>query len=301
MPHTTHMATVEDDERHEPGAAALPLWNESYWFPLYDPGSEIGIVFRIGVLPCQARAAVYLFLTHRGEIVHSMIDHAATCPPYDPRRLAVGELEVEIEEPCERLRLRYRHGEHAFNLEWRATSPTYLYPAPPDATPEEYPRHLEQGGIVTGSVTLAGTEHAFEGLGHRDHSFGGERDWAKFHSWTYLSGELGPDFWFHAVRFTVSPDAPDFTLGCLWDGHELVDAAVERLEVQTADGTSRQTGVELVLRDEHGRRHHLVSDGVLVDCPVQFGRTWLKDGFTRFRMGERVGYGIHEHGYVEKA
>ena len=37
MASTTHMATLEDDRRHLPGPNALPLWSESYWFPLYDP------------------------------------------------------------------------------------------------------------------------------------------------------------------------------------------------------------------------------------------------------------------------
>ena len=38
---------------------------------------------------------------------------------------------------------------------------------------------------------------------------------------------------------------------------------------------------------------------MLVNCPVQYGRTWLKDGITRYRCGDRTGFGILEHGYVE--
>jgi len=30
-----HMATPDDDRRHVPGPGSLPLWSESYWFPLY--------------------------------------------------------------------------------------------------------------------------------------------------------------------------------------------------------------------------------------------------------------------------
>jgi hypothetical protein len=29
------------------------------------------------------------------------------------------------------------------------------------------------------------------------------------------------------------------------------------------------------------------------------GRTVLKDGIARYRMGDRVGWGIHEHGFIE--
>ena len=40
---------------------------------------------------------------------------------------------------------------------------------------------------------------------------------------------------------------------------------------------------------------------MLATANVQYGRTWLKDAFTRYRYGDRVGYGMREHGYVEDA
>src|SRR5437899_927299 len=190
MATTTHMATVEDDARHTPGPGSLPLWNESLWFPFYDPGSEVGVVLRAGV------------------------PHAVDC------------------------------------------------------------------------------------LGHRDHSWGGERDWAKFHRWSYLSGELGRDLWFNAVRIDFGPET-DVRIGCLWDGRELLALTGIELAVETADGGARQLGVDGRLTDERGREHHIVGEEVLVNCPVQYGRTWLKDGITRYRCGDRTGFGILEHGYVE--
>src|SRR5262249_676508 len=142
--------------------------------------------------------------------------------------------------------------------------------------------------------------HPFDGVGHRDHSWGGERDWAKFHRWTYLSGEFGADFWFNAVRIDLG-DQLDIRIGCLWDGREL--HALQQLEIEprTVEGGSRQTGVDARLTDEHGREHRIASEEVLVNCPVWMGRTALKDAIVRYRYGERTGYGIHEHGYVETA
>src|SRR5437899_199384 len=179
MASTTHLATPEDDARHVPGKDSLPLWNESYWFPFYDPRTEI------------------------------------------------------------------------------------------------------------------------DAPGHRDHSWGGERDWAKFHRWNYLSGEIEPDFWFNAVRIDLGTET-DLRIGGLWDGRELLDLRDIEIKVETVDAGTRQTGVTTRLVDERGREHRIVGEEVLVNCPVQFGRTWLKDGITRYRYGDRIGYGILEHGYVEE-
>jgi len=220
-------------------------------------------------------------------------------PIHEPGRLGLGGLLIEWVVPRERFRLRYRHGNHGMDVVWQAISPTYVYPHPPGVSFDQYPGHIEQGGIVSGTVELAGVTYPIDCFGHRDHSWGGERDWSKFHRWNYLSGELGRDFWFNAVRIDFGPEV-DVRIGCVWDGRELLALSGVELAVETADGGTRQLGVEARLRDERGREHHVVGEEVLVNCPVQYGRTWLKDGITRYRSGERVGYGILEHGYVER-
>jgi hypothetical protein len=296
----TNVTTARDDERHLPGPDSLPLWSESFWFPFYDPKSEIGVVFRIGSYPNREESNVFLFLTHRGYIVHSLIDQRVPLPKFESRRLAIGSLLVDWEAPLERFRLRYTHWAHGFDVVWEGISPVYQYPAPPETTIEQVPRHLEHAGIVRGTVTLAGKAHPIDCFAHRDHSFGGERDWAKFYRWNYLSGEIDRDFWFNAVRIKFGPDVDDITIGCLWNGHELRSLPEIRMDVRTADEGTRQLGVDLHVTDEAGEKHHIVGEEVLVNCPVLYGRTWLKDGITRYRYGARVGYGILEHGYQEK-
>ena len=300
MPHPADMATVADDERHEPGAGALPLWNESYWFPFYDPSAEIGVVFRVGMLPNQRSANAFLFIAHHGRVVCTLVDQHAPFPAYDPRRFAASGITVDVEEPRERFRLRFAQGAHAFDLVWRGTGPTWMYPIPPDTSAEQYPRHLEQAGRVTGTVTIGGTSHRLDAIGHRDHSWGGERDWSKFYGWTVVIADFAPDFWVHAVRFTVAPGMPDFYIGSIWNGERFVHAADVRMTLSTTDAGTRQTGVEAVLTDEHGRVVTVASEELLFNCPVPYGRTWLKDAMMRYRCGERVGYGILEHGYQDR-
>ena len=118
------------------------------------------------------------------------------------------------------------------------------------------------------------------------------------HNWDYLSGEIGKDFWFNAVQILLGDQ--QIYIGGLWDGKELLNLDEIRMDVRTADDGARQLGVDLHLVDERKREHHIVGEEVLVIAPTQFGRTWCKDGFARYRYGDRVGYGIIELGYVER-
>ena len=300
MPAREHMASVADDERHVAGPGALPFWNESFWFTAYDPAAEVGVVFRSGAAPLQGTANLYLYLTHRGRVVHAVMDHALPLAPPAPRRLTFPNgLDVEW-EPRERFTLRYRSGPHAFDLVWEGLSPTYLYPHPPDVPVEVVPRHIEHTGTVRGTVTLGGVAHAIDALGHRDHSWGGERDWAKLERWEYVNAEFGRDLWFHAVRVKLR-DLDWIHIGCLWDGAALHALDGIAFESETADGGTRQVRIAVNATDEQARAWRFVGEEVLVNCPAVFGRTWLKDGITRYRCGERVGYGIYELGYTESA
>lgn len=300
MASTVHMATIEDDQRHAPGPGSLPLWNESFWFAFYDPRNEIGLSSRLGMHPNKQEGNIYHFITHAGEVVHSLIDVHAPLPPQDRRRLALGGLVIEFEEPRERFHLRYTQGWHGMDLIWEGFSPTYMYPFPPQTTADQVPRHIEHAGVVSGTMTIAGRRFDVECLGHRDHSWGGERDWSKLPRWDYLSGEIGRDFWFNAVQVSLTGIPQPIYLGGLWDGKEVLNLAEVEMAVRTTDGGTRQTGVDLRLTDELGRDHHVIGEEVLAIATAPFGRTRIRDGFTRYRYGDRVGYGILEHGYIEQ-
>src|SRR3989304_5898267 len=177
MASSLHMAAVEDDRRHTPGPESLPLWNESFWFAFYDPASEVGATIRVGIHANRDDANIYLFLTHGREVVHSLIDFHAAVPPMEDRRLAIAGYTIEWVTPLESFRLRYEQGWHSLDVVGEGFSPTYLSASPPDSTSDQIPRHIEHAGTVTGNITIAGTRYSVDCLGHRDHSWGGERDW----------------------------------------------------------------------------------------------------------------------------
>ncbi len=298
MASEVHMATAEDDRRHAPGPDSLPMWNESYWFAFYDAASEVGATLRLGMHQNQNEANLYLMLVRGREVAHTLIDTHAALPAVKEDHLSLHGYTIDIERPLERFRLRYEKEGNAFDLVWEGISPTYLYPFPPDSSSDQIPRHIEHAGTITGTMTIGGVEHNVDCLGHRDHTWGGERDWSKMHNWDYLSGEFGRDFWFNAVQILLGDQ--QIYIGGLWDGKEVLALQEIKMDLQTTDGGTRQLGVDVNLVDERGHEHHIVGEEVLTIATAQFGKTLIKDGFTRYRYGDRVGYGIFEHGYIEK-
>jgi hypothetical protein len=298
---SSYVPSAETDGRHRPGAAALQYWNESVWFPMYDPRTDIGIVFRSGIYPKWGAGSSNCFLSivHEGRIVLTLSDQRAPLPSDDPTRIVTDSgLSIEWEEPLHSFRLRFSLGSHAFDLHWKGMGPPYLYPTMEGQPADMVPRHIEQGGRATGTVRLGGRDFAFDGYAHRDHTYGGERDWNHFYRWNYLSGEFD-QFWFNAVRIKFHADMDWLRIGCIWDGARLLALHDVSMRVQTADGGTRLVAAEATLTDELGRAHHIASGRICGVAPVLIWNTWLKDFLVEYRMNGRIGYGVFEHGYRE--
>ncbi len=292
----TVTVSAVDDRRHVPGPAARPLWNESWWFPLYDPATEIGVVTRIGLLPLQRTANVWFLVTSGNRLVHDATALALPLPEGDiDTGIAVGGLTYRCVAPLERWELRYADATVQMDVEWRAFSPAHPWPVPPGTTVDDVQRHLEQSGWVSGSIRIGGRTIAVDrAYAHRDHSWGGERDWSRMHHWFYTSGELGDDLAFNAVKVWLAPET-FLTVGCLWDGRETLDVARLDVDGRIDQATGDHTGALVTVRDARGRDWRFDGE-VLAHCPVQIGPTRVDDGVSRFRSGDRVGYGIIEYG-----
>lgn len=287
------MIEPRDDRRHTPDAESLPLWNESYWFSFYDPEARIGVVMRMGILPNQNQANLWFFISKDGRIVHTGNDLACPVPAGDIDELTLGGLTYRCLEPLRRFQLLYAGKGASMDVTWSGAHPVCLYPVPPGSTESQFPRHLEQGARVRGTVTVDGKEHAISTFGHRDHSWGGERDWTLMTRWHYISGDF-ENFSFNAIWISLS--GAEFTAGFVWDGKEIMSTSDIKTNVTTAASGRRQTGATVSFMDERERRHE-ISAKVIDVCEVDLGKTNCNDGFAEFRMDDRTGYGIVELGF----
>jgi hypothetical protein len=239
---------------------------------------------------------VWFLVTRAGALVHDATALVVPLPDGDiDTGISVGGLTYRCLEPLAAWRLTYADATVAMDVEWRAFSPAHAWPVPPGTTVEDAQRHLEQSGWVHGRLRLGDREVALEGaFAHRDHSWGGERDWSQLHHWYYTSGELGEDLAFNAVKVWLAPET-FLTVGCLWDGHEAMDLAELDVAGRLDPASGDHTGALVTARDTKGRAWRF-EGRVLAHCPVRIGPTLVDDGVTEFRSGDRIGYGIIEYG-----
>lgn len=297
MTSKTHMATVEDDARHAPGPESRPLWNESYWFTFVEPKAEIGFAARFGMLPNLGYGNFYLLVSQGDALVYSLIDQRAKLPePGAP--LSMCGCTIDVEKPLERFHLTFERDSIALDVVWESSIPTCMWPHPPGSI-DQSTRHIEHSGRVKGTLRIGETVHQIDCPAHRDHSFGGVRDWNSFEYWDYLSGEFD-GFWFNAVKIRIKGLPQDLFIGCLWDGEEVVIVPKIEMNVRETEAGTRATGVDLHMTDEKGRAHHIVGQSACASGNVWFGPTCLREGYARWTYGDRVGYGVHEHGYTER-
>jgi hypothetical protein len=141
---------------HKPGPDSLPLWNESYWFSFYDPRSDIGLTARLGAHPNIGEGNLYVVFTQDGRVVHSLGEMRGPSPSLENDRLGLHGYSICFEKPLERFRLRYAAENYAMDIAWEGMSPTYVYPHPPGSSYDQYSRHIEHAGRVTGASPSAG-------------------------------------------------------------------------------------------------------------------------------------------------
>jgi hypothetical protein len=152
--------------------------------------------------------------------------------------------------------------------------------------------HYEQSMRVRGDVTIDGQRVAFDGSGHRDHSWG-LRDWGTLQHMRWLTGQM-PGFAFNAVYITLAGSS--ITNGYVWMDGEA--RPVDRVRLENTFDASGLAARDVRLTLGTGDREVVVTGDVLVNVPLPLdGRgtsTLYTVGWTRYRCGDRTGYGVAE-------
>lgn len=153
-------------------------------------------------------------------------------------------------------------------------------------------RHYEQSMIVNGSVTLNGRSEILKGTGHRDHSWG-LRDWSASHRFRWLTGQMD-GLAFNAMYLTVA--GTHVTNGYVWDGKEC--APIEELRLENSFDDTGLAGRDICADISAGGRRFLITGNVLLNVPLPIRgpgfSTMYNVGRTRYRCGDKEGYGVAE-------
>lgn len=307
----------EDDGLHPLGPE--PTFNESMYFNFFDARRALGGFLRLGNRANEgyAELTVCLYLPD-GRVLFTF-----QRPPIQGNAaFDAGGLRFEVLEPTERLRTTWdgplleladpramADPGRAFRespkrrvrveLLHEAAGPMYGSAGHDEGPADQaFARaHYEQHMHVTGAVDLEGARHEIDGYGLRDHSWG-PRTWQAIHAYEWLTMNFGPDF--GAMVSVIQRDPEGTTVrrgGVLVRGGELEPLVDARVEADFAANGLYHEKVRALVRTAKGEALSIEGE-VTGFIPLRNRRggrvTHIGEGMTRWRVGDRVGYGLSE-------
>jgi len=310
--------TADDDYTHPLGVEEN--FNESMYFNFFDPENQAGGFLRLGNRANEGKAEMtttlylpdgrVLFIFKRPEIA-------------DNDAFLAGGMHFEVIEPSERLRTTYEGSvlelaeprqmadpKKAFSenslrrvkVDLLHTAAGPMYGSKQDEDETERPAekqfgkaHYEQHMRVEGTIDLGDETIKIGGYGLRDHSWG-PRYWQAIQSYEWLTMNFGPDA--GAMVSVIQRDADNIRRGgvLVRDGHMegLKDC---RIEAEYEDGTPFHRAVTVTARTTGGE-DILIDGDVRNFIPLRNRRggqtTFIGEGMTQWKWGDRVGYGLSE-------
>lgn len=233
-----------DEGSHEPGPESL--WNESWYFDVADPVTEVGAYLRVGLYPNRDQTWFQLTVVGRGRPLVTLRDETAPLAGGDGLRLETDgwRYEMTIEEPLERWRVVasgtadqlddaagvYR-GDRGVavpievDLTWQSVTRPYHYGVS---------TRYEVSSQVTGTIRVGDEIIAIDAPGQRDHSWA-VRDWWAF-GWCWSAGALDDGTRFHLSDIRPPNGSVGFGYRVTPEGELLPASTITATETPDAEG-----------------------------------------------------------------
>ncbi len=276
------MITAADEQLHDPGDGVAE--RDSYYFNWADAeGRSFGLA-RVGLDAATGTAdgIVVTMRDGRAEYVYPRVGvsvPAATDGAGLPVEfgLRVGDLCLSMREPLHRWHIGLT-GKNEIALTWTATS-----------LPCGARGRFEQPGVVKGRMRINGVEHAVDGRGRRERSWGaGDRDTAA--GWDWISAQFGDDL-------AISVGSHGGHLLIAGEHRPVTEFAVE---YAWAGATHIPRAATITVRDATGEPHQIRASA-LAQFPLYKGGLFIQETHAQFdwRVGgeRRTGVGVVEHAW----
>lgn len=181
------MIRLWEDLPHEVPPEAFMTWKENWVFPGVDTTQRVAVLFHISLRPTQSEGIFTTKLNVDGWEHRWVGRQAIPARVVDLRPVRGGRLQLDVEAPMERFRLRYNSGELDADVTFTARFAPWDFDdgvtAPGPSTMGRNGRtvfpfhHYEQSLDMSGTLTLkdgprAGQVVTLDGWGNRDHSWG---------------------------------------------------------------------------------------------------------------------------------
>jgi hypothetical protein len=300
-------------------------WSESCYFNAYDPGTDSGFFTRIGVRPNEGTMdvglSVWLPGGELGEYRCVAEQHEMVDSPLD-----VGGVRYERLDAMNTWRLmadvdavaRACTTEHAsddgaprpvhldLDVQFDAITPAVGTDGQTSAPRTQQASeaagttgkgHFEQSGRWTGSLTVDGATHTWDGaLGNRDRSWGPRR-WGGPTMWRWFSINIGQGLHFGGIR--LGTGAGDLHRGWVFEDGRIASVKEWRLRTELAEDELTQRVVHLEVEDKKGRCYRLTGDVQRVADIGRAGGTVVNEGLTRWTYSSDSGVATSGYGIAE--
>jgi hypothetical protein len=310
----------EDDYTHALGPE--PNFNESMYFNFFDRERALGGFLRLGNRANEGQAELTVCLYLPGGRVLFTFQRPAIA---DNEAFDAGGMRFEVLEPGQRLRTTYEgkvleladprlmaDPGRAFrespkrrvsvDLVHDAVGPMYgsAGRGEEDGTPAEQQfakAHYEQHMHVTGRIEIEGERHAVDGYGLRDHSWG-PRYWQAIHSYDWLTLNFGPDLGAMVSVIQRDPEGQQVRRGGVLVRGDAIEPLVDaRVDAEFDEGGLYHRKIRARVKTAKGEELEIEGE-VTGFIPLRNRRegrvTHIGEGMTRWRLGDRVGYGLSE-------
>jgi hypothetical protein len=298
-------------------------FNESMYFNLYDPTTELGGFFRVGNRANEGHAEMTVCLYLPDGRVGFMYQRPRIS---DNDAFDAAGLRFTVDEPFERLTVTYEGSvvllddplemadpKAAFTgnphlpctasiVYTRASDPIGGESDKPEKAGEEFARgHYEQLVAASGTITVGDESWTVDGFGLRDHSWG-PRTWQAPYYYRWLTANAGPDFGFMGSRI-ARRDSDGVRAGFVWEDGQIIPCDGFEISTDWQGEASYHQGITATLRASNapgGPKEWKITGRVLNLIPLRNRRdgqvTRISEGMTEWTLADgRVGYGLSEY------
>jgi hypothetical protein len=289
------MAITAADELLHPVEDPSEHWSDSLYFNAWDPASGTFLLTRMAVMPNRPGADALFLVWLGGQPVYIYYQSVDALPAGDWPAMAIGGLRYTMARSLRDWSIELADGDDLASLSWRGFTGVFDYADNPQPLPRAIAwGHYEQTGHVTGRLSLAGREVAFDGVGQRDHSWG-HRHWAGVREWHWVTGffpDGGPRSFnlFHAVAADGTVTANGFVHDA---GRDLAVVAASRSTTE-GDGRSPED-YRLVLTVADGSTFSVAGRRSGTGMALQPAATTVHEVPMALSAGDGLtGFGVYE-------
>jgi hypothetical protein len=280
-------------------ADAHPDVRESLAYLLPLPHLGLGVIFYTWVHALgengQGRAGVaaIVFGPSVNDTVFEVHDHIGIPDSLSFDDWQVGPGRLTLSDDMMKSSIEFRGARVTIDYEWTGLNPSFGFAANRNGCPDWLAwDRTEQGGHVTGTLTLDGTTHEIDGLAHRDHSWG-MRDWGGPTHWKWWNILADGGTAIHAMELQYRGKT---SLHGYVQKNNVIATIVEMDSDITFDERFMHTRVEARIVDDESRVTEVTARrGADLQWPVS-PRLWIHEAAMHTTVD-----GVEGVGYIECA